>query len=167
MGWRWSVVAFRRHAKASSMSESDEGLYWILKNDGWWRNFWRLSRRAGEIQKYTGSARARKKPWNVEFQGFMRIAGYYCLQLFVLNPTRVFPSILKSTNVKKTNSSVPMRYRYSEKKVLSALYLWNARYSCVLFILCGNRCGLFHYSFVRNKPDAASYKLLLYENSTV
>ena len=101
MGWRWSAVAFRRHAKASSMSESDEGLYWILKNDGWWRNFWRLSRRAGEIQKYTGSARATKNPWNVEFQGFLRIAGYCWLRLFVPNPTRAFPSILKSTNVKK------------------------------------------------------------------
>ena len=76
------------------MSESDEGLYWILKNDGWWRNFWRLSRRTGEIQKYTGSARATKKPWNVEFQGFLRIAGYCWLRLFVPNSTRAFPSIL-------------------------------------------------------------------------
>lgn len=101
MGWRWSAVAFRRHAKALSMSESDEGLYWILKNDGWWRNFWRLSRRVGEIQKYTSSARATKKPWNVEFQGFMHIAGYCWLRSFVPNPTRAFPSILKPTNAGK------------------------------------------------------------------
>ena len=108
-------------------------------------------------------------------QGVFYLFIYYWLRSFVPqfvpNLTKVFPSILKSTNARNKPLSANAPQIFREEGVIGTSSIKCQAFLRVLFTLRSKQCKLFYCQpisrFVRNKLDAASYELLPHKNGTV